>query len=131
VEPPLVLEAVAGKKPAYLPEEFLYWVVLNAVLFGGGGFWVPAVLAVIPVTWVALVVLLFSRFTGFATESFRFTTRLLLIVYLSGDFDSATGWAAWPLFPLVYALLWNAAILSFGDAYCWFCLLIVPCWMVW
>ena len=62
---------------------------------------VPAVLAVIPVTYV---VLLFSLFTGLATESFKLTTKFLfgLIVYLSGDLESPTGFTCTPR---VYALL--------------------------
>jgi hypothetical protein len=49
------------------------------------------VLAVIPVICVVFVVLLFSLLTGFTIESFKFTTKFLLIVYLSGDFDSPIG----------------------------------------
>ena len=47
------------------------------------------------------MVLLFSRLTGLTTESLRLTTKLLLIVYLSGDLDSAVGGAPGLLFPLV------------------------------
>ena len=59
-------------------------------------FAVPAVEAVIPVTYV---VLLFSRLTGFVTDSFKLTTKFLLglIVYLSGDFESPTGAMCIPL----------------------------------
>ena len=53
--------------------------------------------AVAAVTPVALVVLLFSLLTGLTTESLRLTTKFLLILYWSGDFDSLTC----PLFPLV------------------------------
>jgi len=49
------------------------------------------VLAVTPVTCVVFVVLLFSRLTGFMAESLRFTTKFLLIVYLSGLFESPIG----------------------------------------
>ena len=49
---------------------------------------VRGIVRVIP---VVLVVLLFSLFTGFTLESFKLTTRFLLIVYLSGDFESPIG----------------------------------------
>ena len=67
----------------------MYYVLKKAALFLPPV--VPLVLAVIPVMCVVFVVLLFSLFTGFTIESFKFTTKFLFIVYLSGDFDSTIG----------------------------------------
>ena len=64
------------------------------------GFYPPPlamVLAVIPVIWVVLVAPLLSLLTGLATELYKSTTKFLLMVYLSGDFEVSVG----PPFPLV------------------------------